>query len=183
MQSCTYCSGRDRQCQRHAHKYGHEYAHCQRVKFGRPHYQSSQRIRGISDRSRNQPGYAHTRQQGHGRCHEQIDLRLLAHRLAHFACEYGDEVHGERSSRSAHCVRCITYRNKGEQHHSRRLERVSYSYCHCRTRHRLRQTAYGQALPRHIHNLFREYANVELAADGVQDGSDQEGAEKALSHG
>ena len=112
---------------------------------------------------------------------QNVNLGFLADSLTAFGGDDGDKQHCQRAARAAQQVAGIAHGGQREQHQRWGLQGVADSDGHSGAAHEGGQAAYG------IGNLFGdlrgEKVDVELAAEGIEDGADEQGAEKALCHG
>ncbi len=135
--------------------------------------------RGADGRGQ-QGGQPHSGQDGHQGGDQNVDFRLLGHRLAQLGGNHGDEEHRQRPARplaagqgdAAQGVGGIAHRGQGKQHQGRRLEGVADGHGHGRAAH-------GGGVAPHRH----QEGDAELLTQRVQNGADEQGAEQPLGHG
>ena len=172
--------GGDGQRQRHADDHAHQNAHPEGLKHRGPLYEVAHGGGGGADGRGPPRRQAHAHQNGHQRRHENVDLRLLGHRLAQLGGDDGDEQHGQRAARAlaavqrgaAQRVGGVAHRGQREEHQRRGLKGVADGHSHGRAAH-------GGGVTAHRH----QKVDVELGAQRVQDRADEQRAEQALCHG
>ncbi len=118
---------------------------------------------------------------------QDVHLGLLAHRLAELSGDDGHEQDCQRPARAAQGVGGKAHRHQGKEDQRRGLKGVADGHRHGRAAHGRGQAAHGVGdlvvpAAQGGHHLGQE-GDVELGADGVDNGTDEQGAEQALGHG
>ena len=172
--------GGDGQGQGYAYQHGHQNTHQEGLKLRGLHNDHTEGAGGGADGRGDNIGRAYADEGGDNGSHQNVDLRLFADGLAALRCDDRHEQHGQGSARAAQQVAGVTHSRQREQHQRGRLQGVADGNGHGGTAHKGGEAAYG------VGNLFPdlggEETDVELRAQRVEDGADQQGAEQALCH-
>ena len=144
------------------------------------HDQIAEGFGDLADGRGDDVGGADADQSGDDGGHQDVDLRLLADGFAALRGDDGHEQYRQRAACAAQQIAGIAHGRQGEEHHGRRLEGIADGDGHGGAAHERGQAADG------VGHLFRDLAaeevDVELGADGVEDGADQQRAEQTLGH-
>ena len=171
----------DGQGQGHADDHADHDAHEEGLELGGPHDDVAHRRGGGADGRGPPSGQTYPRQNGHQGGHQDVNLGLLAHRLAQLGGDDGDEQHRQGAAGpglvrdeagGAQGVGGIAHRGQGEEHQGGRLEGAADGHGHSRAAH-------GGGVIAHVH----QEGEPRLLSQGLDDGADEQGAEQALGHG
>ena len=104
---------------------------------------------------------------------QDIHLGLFGHGLAKLGGDDSHKQYGQRAARPAQDVAGVAHCHQGEEHHGRGLESVADGHRHGRAAHKGTKAANGVAHVVDFENLGGEEADVELTAQGIQNGADE----------
>ena len=178
--------GGDGQGQGHADDHGHDDAHEEGLQLRGPHDEPAHGAGRRADGGGDQGGDADAGEHRDDGRYQNVDLRLLADGLADLAGQNRHKQHRQRPSGPAHEVGGEAHGDQGEQHQGRGLQRPADGHRHARAHHGRAQAADGVghgalALAQGDDDL-RQESDVQLLAQGVENGAHQQGAEQALGH-
>ena len=113
---------------------------------------------------------------------EHWGMKSPVGRLADLGRDDRHKEHGERAARAAHDVRCVADGDERKQDHRRRLERVCDRDRHRGADHGGSHTTDSICSPARGNHGITQKSDIELCAQGVQNGAHKQGTEQTLRH-
>ena len=156
--------------------------HEEGLQVGRPHDHLSEAHSRAAESRSDQRREPDADADGDKRRDQNVHLCFLGNRLAEFGGDDRDEQNRQRSAGAAEGVGGKTYGHEREEHKRRAFQGIADGDRHGRTAHGGGEPAHGIILAENLGHGRGQKADVKLLAQGVQDGADEQGAEKPLGH-